>query len=694
MDKGNHPLVPGVSELSYVFDSKHAWLANDLHEARGANIGVNGENLTISFLSMNRAQLSEKLLRSITHFMPSFAGEVLVIDNGSTSDELAYLRGVCAQQPYRSRIVELGRNYGVAGGRNRTIPHVKTEWLMCLDNDIYFIENPLPRLQKDIAEMGCHFVSLPLLDPDRNTVFARGGHLYVHFEQGELYIGAGSACRQETLIDEDEPRPFLCTFLFGGACILKCSTFLDVGGYDEAMFVGFEDIDFSIRLFQRGYKVGSAATLALVHDHPKPQTKSDKDYERERFSRQVLYESAMHLEEKHGFKVWSEAVDEWLASRQQELNIASSDALAVNSSSTDATRQKKRKIGLVLDTDDWAFGNIARQLVFHLSDRYCFELIPMDVVDNIDHVLMMAADCDLVHFFWREHLRLIGTPYYRSYVEQFGINYAEFERRYVKSKKITTSVYDHLLLDAEELRERQPIINELIAGYTVSSERLASIYRSIPNYRSPAAVVEDGVDLDLFRPKRLNRFDDIGEREIVIGWVGNSKWASELKEDFKGLHTLLKPALEGLQAEGWKVRAHFADRQERFIPHHAMPDYYAQIDLYVCVSKIEGTPNPVLEAMACGVPVVTTDVGIVPQVFGEQQRRFVLPERSKEALMDKLREILKQPHTMRVLSDENLSSIQHWSWANQARKFGDFFDSMLAPKLSAMRRPVVASELV
>lgn len=671
--------INGLSQLGYVYDARHAWLANDLHQPHGPNIGQHGQNLTISFLSMNRSQLSEKLLRSISRHIPLFAGEVLIVDNGSTSDELAHLRAVCKEQPYRCRIIELGENYGVAGGRNRTIPLVDTEWLMCLDNDIYLIDDPLPQIQKDLAQLGCHFLSLPLLDPDHATIFAYGGHLYVHFDGRELYIGAGSACKQEVVTDERDATPFLSTFLFGGACVVKCSTFQAAGGYDEAMFVGFEDIDFSIRLFQEGYKVGSTAVLAFIHDHPKPETKSDKDYERERFSREILRKSALHLESKHGFKVWSDAVDVWLEARQEELGISAAASVSSNGEPERHGADRVR-VALIIDTDNWAFGNIARQLQENLSSRYDIKIIPMDLIDNIDQVLMMTADCQIVHFFWREHLRLIGTPYYRGYIEGLGIPYEEFERRFIKAKKISTSVYDHLLLGEDELGEREVLFDNLIAGYTVSSEKLNAIYSGVPRYPQPAAIIEDGVDLSLFTPKAVDRFERVDDRELIIGWVGNSKWASDLQEDFKGLHTILKPVIEELCVEGWRIRPYFADRQERFIPHMEMPDYYSKIDIYVCPSKIEGTPNPVLEAMACGVPVVSTDVGIVPQAFGPLQKRYILEERSRSALKAKLIELLGNPSMLKELSRENLISIKDWSWENKARKFGDFFDSLVNAK--------------
>ena len=109
--------------------------------------------------------------------------------------------------------------------------------------------------------------------------------------------------------------------------------------------------------------------------------------------------------------------------------------------------------------------------------------------------------------------------------------------------------------------------------------------------------------MSLFKPENLERFENVQGRTIRIGWVGNSKWQVR---DLKGINTVIKPAIDQLIGEGYNVELVTSDRNERMIPHEKMPGYYNQIDLYVCASLCEGTPNPVLEAMACGVPVIST----------------------------------------------------------------------------------------
>ena len=89
------------------------------------------------------------------------------------------------------------------------------------------------------------------------------------------------------------------------------------------MLIGFEDIDFSLRLFREGMKVATSSLQFLVHDHPKADSSSDADYERTRYSRKILYDSALHLEAKTGFRIWGDEVESWMRSSEKKQGWAS-----------------------------------------------------------------------------------------------------------------------------------------------------------------------------------------------------------------------------------------------------------------------------------------------------------------------------------------------------------------------------------
>ena len=128
------------------------------------NIGKNGDNLTIAVLSFNRSESTINLLNSIEKELINFAGQILIVDNGSTHQEISILKQyIKNHKKLNIRLIEFGKNYGVAGGRNKLIQYVETDWILNLDNDIYFISNPLQEIQETIASLGVMFVNLPLL---------------------------------------------------------------------------------------------------------------------------------------------------------------------------------------------------------------------------------------------------------------------------------------------------------------------------------------------------------------------------------------------------------------------------------------------------------------------------------------------------------------------------------------------------
>lgn len=333
---------------------------------------------------------------------------------------------------------------------------------------------------------------------------------------------------------------------------------------------------------------------------------------------------------------------------------------------------EKKKIALVVDRDNWAFANIAGIIKKYIS-KYEFKIIPIDYLDNmIGRVYLEAEDCDYIHFFWRGNIISSNNYEINDYIYNYGFSPDNFKKKFM-NKPVSTAVYDHLYLD-DELDITKDIFG-LCKNYYVSSKMLFDIYNRLDIKFQPKCVITDGVDLKCFYPINIERFNNIKNRTIKIGWVGNSEWSAD-KEDFKGVNTILKPAIKELQNEGYNIEAFFADRKERMIPHDKMVEYYSKIDVLVCSSKIEGTPNPVLEAMACGVPIISTYVGIVPQALGLKQKKYILKARNKESMKKLIVQFIDNIDSIKELSDENLKQIKSWDWQKVVKKFEKFFDEV------------------
>ena len=331
-----------LSTLDYGFSMSHQYVGDS------ENIGNKGANLTIVILSCNRSELTIKLIDSLIKHIPDFMGEVLVYDNASDETELAHLQKYLSAIPFTYRLIRSDTNYGVAGGRMRAAQEVTTEWILLLDNDIYFTSNPLDICRKNIAMLGCKFLNLPLMDQDKRTVFCNGGCFYVFAEDVDMHIWPLSMYEPVRTVMNREFAPSISTFLFGGSAIVNKELFFECGGFDEGMFVGFEDLDFSISLFRKGYKIGSAGIFSLVHDHKRLEGVTSLEYEKARFSNEKLFESALYFERKHGLKVWSRSTESWIRMRRAELGISRIEKKNIHSLSDEgkfsdcfATRDRK-----------------------------------------------------------------------------------------------------------------------------------------------------------------------------------------------------------------------------------------------------------------------------------------------------------------------------------------------------------------
>jgi hypothetical protein len=337
----------------------------------------------------------------------------------------------------------------------------------------------------------------------------------------------------------------------------------------------------------------------------------------------------------------------------------------------------RQRLALVPDVRNWAFDHIARNMTRPLSDGCDVEVFYLrdykDYPQLYLDLFMGEHPFDLIHFFWRESLTALFDPANLHRVVQ-GLppdQQDQFLWNVARTTK-TTSVYDHLFLGPG--REGDRATTEPGPGRCLHRQ----FATTGKNLSSPVAASTARIHAAGCRGSDAIQARTAGGVKVGPGrmstWAGpgNSAWG-EPGRDHKGLKTIFRPALERLQREGHPVRSVVQDRQETWISQEHMPEFYDALDVYVCASLSEGTPNPVLEAMACGLPVLSTDVGIVRSAFGPLQREFLVQDRQSPEFYEKLRRLVTDPDLRRRLSEENLESIKAWSWKQRGSQWLAFF---------------------
>jgi glycosyltransferase involved in cell wall biosynthesis len=200
------------------------------------------------------------------------------------------------------------------------------------------------------------------------------------------------------------------------------------------------------------------------------------------------------------------------------------------------------------------------------------------------------------------------------------------------------------------------------AGAALSSSPQAIIYNSrlsatqheqLGYDASKTVVIPNGFDCELFQPRPdmsawLRREVGIDDRSVVVGMVARNhpqkdpcnliRAAALLAQRAVDLHVVIVgPGFDRDNADLMKAiaQAGIAARVSLLGQRHDIPQIVAGLDIATLPSAWgEGFPNVLGEAMACGVPCVTTDIGDSAWIVGATGR--VVPPRDSEALADAL----------------------------------------------------------
>jgi glycosyltransferase involved in cell wall biosynthesis len=188
-----------------------------------------------------------------------------------------------------------------------------------------------------------------------------------------------------------------------------------------------------------------------------------------------------------------------------------------------------------------------------------------------------------------------------------------------------------------------------------------------------ATTVYNGINRERFRPlDRAECCRKLGldaDRQRVL-FVGNLL-------PVKG-PTVLAAAASHIDAEVIFVGAGtFRTTSGRYVgarPHDEIPVWMNASDVLCLPSFNEGMPNVALEAMACGLPVVASRVGGVPEVVREDVNGLTVPPADRNALADALRRALAMEWDRETIR----ASVSRFEWDVNARTVLDTLGKALA----------------
>jgi glycosyltransferase involved in cell wall biosynthesis len=245
--------------------------------------------------------------------------------------------------------------------------------------------------------------------------------------------------------------------------------------------------------------------------------------------------------------------------------------------------------------------------------------------------------------------------------------------------------------DLNHYPKRYPLIGRMIAktakDVDASITVCAALKRALVDLGTDPAqvhVLRNGVDLDQFQP--MDR--EVARRQ----WAINRRSILSIGHliERKG-HDLVIRALERIDdvdlliaGDGPERHAllRLADKlgmieRVRFlgvIDHQALPSLYSAVDALALASSREGWPNVLLEALACGTPVIATRNWGTPEIVTSADAGLLVNERTPEALADAILHLLRSPPARTATR----RFAEAFSWDATTAGQLDLFSSLLA----------------
>lgn len=150
------------------------------------------------------------------------------------------------------------------------------------------------------------------------------------------------------------------------------------------------------------------------------------------------------------------------------------------------------------------------------------------------------------------------------------------------------------------------------------------------------------------------------ENEIFFYIIGDG----ELREEIK----------EILDQKEIGKRVHFSG----WIQHEQLPVYLNKMKLLVIPSYTEGLVNVMLEAMACGTPVLATAVGAIPDVIKEGKTGFLLKDNSPATIAKGITRALNHPNLEQIAANARGLVEQEYTFEAAVERYRKIFEEVLA----------------
>ena len=148
---------------------------------------------------------------------------------------------------------------------------------------------------------------------------------------------------------------------------------------------------------------------------------------------------------------------------------------------------------------------------------------------------------------------------------------------------------------------------------------------------------------------------------LKVGWVGNPH------KDMKR-YNMIEAAMDQVARDVMLNTVPWVDLAGQHtaptVPHDEMKRYYWMLDVYLCLSTHEGLPTPAIEAAMCGVPIISTPVGVMSELVRNRQTGWIVDpiEDPVQSAARYLEWMVAHPDATREMGAAMALQMQQFTW--------------------------------
>lgn len=212
-------------------------------------------------------------------------------------------------------------------------------------------------------------------------------------------------------------------------------------------------------------------------------------------------------------------------------------------------------------------------------------------------------------------------------------------------------------------------------------------------YHGPISVESTLVDESLIDGSKITELKTIRKHKInqhllYLGNVSSAKGVWEIIDAFKHLSrttensnmhlTIAGEGKDRLSLQNYANNLGLPIHFTGYVKGDQKRDEFKSAHIYVFPSKHEGMPLSVLEAMAFGLPIITTRVGGIPDFFEEGKMGLFLDNREPKHIAEKILYLLNRPELMKEISHYNYEyAKKHFYSKKVARRLENIIDKVI-----------------